>query len=76
MLELIFVFFLKLLVLLVIPGYMVYTLKKPMGSILSRLKKLNRPTDWYPIDINEKQAYEAALGGSDVAEPLACDDVL
>lgn len=74
--QMILVLLMKIVILLVIPGYMIYTLNKPIGPILSRFKKLNRPTDWYPIDIEEKLKYEAALGASDIAEPLAFDDVL
>lgn len=71
-----FALLIKLLALLVIPGYMIYVITVPTGSILSRFKKLIRPTDWYPIDIEEKLKYEADLGATDIAEPLACDDIL
>ncbi|KAL5281095.1 hypothetical protein ACFFRR_004862 [Megaselia abdita] len=73
-LEFVWTLFVIMLVLFVIPGYMVYAMKKPSGSILTRFRKLNRPTDWYPVDIEEKLKYEEALGSNDSAEPLACDD--
>ncbi|KAL5281094.1 hypothetical protein ACFFRR_004861 [Megaselia abdita] len=74
--EFIVAFLLRVLPMLVIPGYMIFALTKTKGPLSSRIRKLNRPTDWYPVDREEKRKYEEALG--QMVEPLAQygDDLL
>ncbi|KAL5281091.1 hypothetical protein ACFFRR_004859 [Megaselia abdita] len=69
--ELIAALIIKLLPWIIIPGYMIYSLMKATGPLLSKFSKLNRPTDWYPVEIDDRQKYETALGNSDISHQLS-----
>ncbi|XP_055375964.1 sodium-dependent neutral amino acid transporter SLC6A17-like [Condylostylus longicornis] len=66
--------FLKLLPLICIPGYMIYKVYAATGGILDRIRKLCRPTDWFPADPIEHQNYEHYLGNSDICNELVHDN--
>lgn len=69
--EIIAALIIKIVPWIIIPGYMVYSLVRANGSFSSKFKKLNRPTDWYPVEIDDRQRYEAALGNSDISHQLS-----
>lgn len=69
--ELVATLIVKLFPWLIIPGYMIYSLMRASGSFSSKFKRLNRPTDWYPVEIDDRQRYETALGNSDISHQLS-----
>ncbi|XP_023296355.2 sodium- and chloride-dependent neutral and basic amino acid transporter B(0+)-like isoform X2 [Lucilia cuprina] len=56
---------------LFIPGYAVYTMRQSMGSFRTRFQRCCRPNDWYPVEQEERQRYEEAMGNADITHQLS-----
>lgn len=55
---------------LCIPGYVIRTMLRSMGSMKMRFQRCCRPTDWYPVEAEYRQLYEEAMGNLDVTHQL------
>ncbi|XP_013104351.2 sodium-dependent proline transporter [Stomoxys calcitrans] len=53
-----------------IPAYMFFSLYKSQGSLKERLLKCCRPTDWYPVEAEDKLRYEEIVSSSNMTHPL------
>ncbi|XP_053960222.1 sodium- and chloride-dependent neutral and basic amino acid transporter B(0+)-like [Anastrepha ludens] len=62
--------FLIVLPWLYVPGYMIYVLLQTTGSFKMRLQRCSRPMDWYPVEMEERQRYEGAMGNMDITHQL------
>ncbi|XP_054741397.1 sodium- and chloride-dependent neutral and basic amino acid transporter B(0+)-like [Anastrepha obliqua] len=62
--------FLIVLPWLYLPGYMIYVFLQTTGSFKMRFQRCNRPMDWYPVEIEERQRYEGAMGNMDITHQL------
>lgn len=69
--EAIAVTIIKVVPWILIPGYMVYSLVRATGPFMTKLRKLNRPTDWFPTEMEDRQRYESVLGSSDISHQLS-----
>lgn len=56
--------------LLFIPGYGVYNMLRNTGSFCDRFRRACRPTDWYPVEMEDRQQYEERVGNSDITHQL------
>ncbi|XP_030384886.1 sodium- and chloride-dependent glycine transporter 1-like [Scaptodrosophila lebanonensis] len=56
--------------LLYIPSYGVYIMFRNTGSFCMRFKRACRATDWYPLEMEDRQRYEEALGTNDLTHQL------
>ncbi|XP_013104347.2 sodium-dependent neutral amino acid transporter SLC6A17 [Stomoxys calcitrans] len=56
-----------------IPGYAIYQMCQSMGSIKIRFFRCCRPTDWFPLNVEDKQKYEAAIGSGEINHTLKED---
>ncbi|XP_037960733.1 sodium-dependent neutral amino acid transporter SLC6A17-like [Teleopsis dalmanni] len=55
---------------LAIPGYGILSMLQTTGSIGMRFKRCCRPTDWYPVEADDRQRYEDAMGNMDITHQL------
>lgn len=55
---------------LLIPGYAIYCMCMTMGTLKTRFSRCCHPTDWYPIEADDRQQYEKAVGNSDLTHTL------
>lgn len=56
---------------LFIPGFMAYSMWRATGDTIKiRFAKCCRPTDWYPVGSQHRQAYEEAMGNQDITHQL------
>ncbi|XP_054741399.1 sodium- and chloride-dependent neutral and basic amino acid transporter B(0+)-like [Anastrepha obliqua] len=55
---------------LYLPGYMIYVFLQTTGSFKMRFQRCNRPMDWYPVEMEERQRYEGAMGNMDITHQL------
>lgn len=56
---------------LFIPGFMGYSMWRVTGeSFKIRLRKCCRPSDWYPVASQHRQAYEESMGNQDITHQL------
>ncbi|XP_017029551.1 sodium- and chloride-dependent glycine transporter 1 [Drosophila kikkawai] len=69
-LVLVLALFLLGLPLLAIPGYGLYYLYQSSGTFCERFKRTCRPTDWYPVDTEDRQRYEEFVGNSEMTHQL------
>ncbi|KAL5281089.1 hypothetical protein ACFFRR_004858 [Megaselia abdita] len=69
--EQILAFTLKYIPWLIFPGYMIFRIATQVGSFANRFTRLCKPTDWYPVDGEERHRYESTLGDTDMAHQLA-----
>ncbi|XP_036328156.1 sodium- and chloride-dependent neutral and basic amino acid transporter B(0+)-like isoform X2 [Rhagoletis pomonella] len=56
---------------LYLPGYMIYVLLQTSGSFMMRFRRCCRPMDWYPVEMEERQRYEEAMGNMDITHQLS-----
>lgn len=63
--------FLIVLPWLYLPGYMIYVLLQTSGSYKMRFRRCCRPLDWYPLEMEERQRYEEAMGNMDITHQLS-----
>ncbi|XP_036328162.1 sodium- and chloride-dependent glycine transporter 1-like [Rhagoletis pomonella] len=56
---------------LCLPGYMIYVLLQTSGSFMMRFRRCCRPMDWYPVEMEERQRYEEAMGNMDITHQLS-----
>lgn len=56
---------------LYLPGYMIYVLLQTSGSFKMRFRRSCRPMDWYPVELEERQRYEEAMGNMDITHQLS-----
>lgn len=56
---------------IVIPGYAIYCMCKTMGPIKIRISRCCNPTDWYPVEADDRQEYEKAVGNADITHTLS-----
>ncbi|KAH8412113.1 hypothetical protein KR222_011664 [Zaprionus bogoriensis] len=61
---------LVLVPMLSIPGYGVYIMFQTTGGFCDRLRRACRPTDWYPLEMEDRQQYEEIVGNSDITHQL------
>lgn len=61
---------LVLVPLLFIPGYGVYIMIRNTGGFWDRFRRACRPTDWYPVQMEDRQKYEEVVGNSDITHQL------
>ncbi|XP_044315822.1 sodium-dependent proline transporter-like [Drosophila rhopaloa] len=52
--------------ILAIPGYGFYFLYQNTGTFWARFRRTCRPTDWYPVEMEQRQKYELDVGNSDI----------
>ncbi|KAH8334119.1 hypothetical protein KR059_006803 [Drosophila kikkawai] len=69
-LVLVLALFLLGLPLFAIPGYGLYYLYQSSGTFCERFKRTCRPTDWYPVDTEDRQRYEEFVGNSEMTHQL------
>ncbi|KAH8413103.1 hypothetical protein KR009_007939 [Drosophila setifemur] len=62
--------FLVVLPLLAIPGYGFYYLYQSTGTFCERFRRVCRPTDWYPVEMEHRQQYEETVGNSEMTHQL------
>ncbi|XP_067624069.1 sodium- and chloride-dependent neutral and basic amino acid transporter B(0+)-like [Eurosta solidaginis] len=62
--------FLIVLPWIFLPGYMIYIILQTSGSFCIRFKRCCRPLDWYPVELEERQQYEEAMGNMDITHQL------
>ncbi|KAH8258530.1 hypothetical protein KR038_001571 [Drosophila bunnanda] len=62
--------FLLGLPLLSIPGYGLYYLYQSSGTFCERFRRTCRPTDWYPVDMADRQRYEESVGNTEMTHQL------
>ncbi|KAH8249667.1 hypothetical protein KR032_011275 [Drosophila birchii] len=62
--------FLLGLPLLSIPGYGLYYIYQSTGTFCERFKRTCRPTDWYPVDTEDRQKYEEFVGNTEMTHQL------
>ncbi|XP_065357645.1 sodium-dependent proline transporter-like [Calliphora vicina] len=55
---------------LCVPGYVIYCLLKSKGPFTARLLKSARPTDWYPVEMEDRQKYENVVNNANMTHPL------
>ncbi|XP_023296354.2 sodium- and chloride-dependent glycine transporter 2-like isoform X1 [Lucilia cuprina] len=55
---------------LVVPGYAIFCMIKTMGTIKTRFLRCCRPTDWYPVEADDRQQYEKTVGNADITHTL------
>ncbi|XP_037812916.1 sodium- and chloride-dependent neutral and basic amino acid transporter B(0+)-like [Lucilia sericata] len=53
-----------------IPVYAIRSMYQSIGTIKTRFQHCCRPNDWYPVDAEERQRYEEAMGNLDVTHQL------
>uniref|UniRef100_A0A0A1XKM1 Sodium-and chloride-dependent neutral and basic amino acid transporter B(0+) n=2 Tax=Zeugodacus cucurbitae TaxID=28588 RepID=A0A0A1XKM1_ZEUCU len=63
--------FLIVLPWLYLPGYMIYVLLQTTGPFRMRFRRCCRPLDWYPLEMEERQRYEEAMGNMDITHQLS-----
>ncbi|XP_060647927.1 sodium- and chloride-dependent glycine transporter 1-like [Drosophila nasuta] len=63
-------FILVILPILFIPGYGIYITYENTGTFYNRIRRACRPTDWYPVEMENRQQYEETLGNSDITHQL------
>lgn len=56
--------------LLSIPGYGMYYLYQSSGTFCERFRRTCRPTDWYPVDMEDRQKYEEFVGNNEMTHQL------
>ncbi|XP_075152760.1 sodium- and chloride-dependent neutral and basic amino acid transporter B(0+)-like [Haematobia irritans] len=54
-----------------IPGFAIYQMSQSMGTMKTRFFRCCRPTDWFPIEGEYKEKYEAAIGSVDITHTLS-----
>ncbi|XP_005185958.2 sodium- and chloride-dependent neutral and basic amino acid transporter B(0+) [Musca domestica] len=54
-----------------IPGFVIYQMSRSMGSLKMRFLRCCRPTDWYPVEAEEKQKYEQLVGSVEITQTLS-----
>ncbi|XP_016983785.2 sodium-dependent dopamine transporter-like [Drosophila rhopaloa] len=52
--------------ILAIPGYGFYYLYQNTGTFWARFRRTCRPTDWYPVEMEQRQKYELDVGNTDI----------
>ncbi|KAH8281500.1 hypothetical protein KR054_000916 [Drosophila jambulina] len=62
--------FLLGLPLLAIPGYGLYYLYQSSGTFCERFRRTCRPTDWYPVEMEDRQRYEEFVGNTEMTHQL------
>ncbi|XP_041674132.1 sodium- and chloride-dependent glycine transporter 1-like [Drosophila eugracilis] len=62
--------FLVFLPILAIPGYGFYCLYQSSGTFGERFRRICRPTDWYPVEMEHRQQYEEAVGNTEMIHQL------
>ncbi|XP_054744427.1 sodium-dependent proline transporter-like [Anastrepha obliqua] len=62
--------FLIVLPWLYLPGYMIYVFLQTTGSFKMRFQRCSRPMDWYPVEMEERQRYEEAMGNMEITHQL------
>ncbi|XP_054082330.1 sodium- and chloride-dependent neutral and basic amino acid transporter B(0+)-like [Zeugodacus cucurbitae] len=55
---------------LYVPGYMVYIMLQTTGTFKTRFKRCCRPTDWYPMELEDRQRYEQTMHNTDMTHQL------
>ncbi|XP_020799192.1 sodium-dependent proline transporter [Drosophila serrata] len=70
MVVLVMAIFLLGLPLLFIPGYGLYYLYQSSGTFCERFRRTCRPTDWYPVDMEDRQRYEEFVGNTEMTHQL------
>ncbi|XP_023296344.2 sodium-dependent proline transporter-like [Lucilia cuprina] len=55
---------------LCVPGYVIYCLVKAKGPFTARLLKSARPTDWYPVAVEDRHKYEDIVNNGNMSHPL------
>ncbi|KAH8411965.1 hypothetical protein KR222_003895 [Zaprionus bogoriensis] len=63
-------FLLLLLPFLLLPGYGVYVMLRNTGGFCERLRRACRPTDWYPVEMENRQKYEEMMGNCEMTHQL------
>ena len=53
-----------------IPGYAIRSMHQSIGTIKQRFLHCCRPNDWYPVDAEDRQRYEEAMGNTDITHQL------
>ncbi|XP_065357419.1 sodium- and chloride-dependent neutral and basic amino acid transporter B(0+)-like isoform X2 [Calliphora vicina] len=63
---------------LIIPGYAAYSMRQSIGTFKTRFQRCCRPNDWYPVEQEDRQRYEEAMGNMDITHQLSeiTDNVL
>ncbi|XP_061402548.1 sodium- and chloride-dependent neutral and basic amino acid transporter B(0+)-like [Musca vetustissima] len=54
-----------------IPGFAIYQMSRSMGSFKTRFLRCCRPTDWFPIETEEKEKYEQLVGSVEITYTLS-----
>ncbi|XP_075152759.1 sodium-dependent proline transporter-like [Haematobia irritans] len=54
-----------------IPGFAIYQMSQSMGTMKTRFFRCCRPTDWFPIEGEYKEKYEATIGSVDTTHTLS-----
>lgn len=67
----IYSFMLRPLPWLCVPAYAIHCLLKSRGSFKTRLIKSCRPTDWHPVELEDRQKYECVLNTTNMTHPLS-----
>lgn len=67
----IFDFVLKTLPWWSIPAYTFYCLYRSQGSLRERFRKCCSPTDWYPVEADDRQRYEEVMNVSNMTHTLS-----
>lgn len=55
---------------LLVPGYCLFKILQTTGFIGSRLRRSVRPTDWYPVDPNDRRRYEEKFNDTEITHNL------
>lgn len=55
---------------LFIPAYAAYSMRQSIGTFKTRFQRCCKPNDWYPVEQEERQRYEEAMGNMDITHQL------
>ncbi|XP_046810663.1 sodium- and chloride-dependent neutral and basic amino acid transporter B(0+)-like [Lucilia cuprina] len=53
-----------------IPFYAIRSMYQGIGTLKTRFQHCCRPNDWYPVDAEDRQRYEVAMGNTDATHHL------
>ncbi|XP_059221481.1 sodium- and chloride-dependent neutral and basic amino acid transporter B(0+)-like [Stomoxys calcitrans] len=54
-----------------IPGFAIYQMSRSTGTIKARFMKCCHPTDWYPLEANDRVKYDAAIGSAQITQAIS-----
>ncbi|XP_055853319.1 sodium-dependent proline transporter-like [Episyrphus balteatus] len=59
----------------IIPSYSIFKIIQTTGAVTSRIRRCVRPTDWYPVDANDRRRYEERFSETEISHNLTTGNV-